>query len=119
MATKPKNPPEVPSQVKDVRVRGKTIPSFGGRLVIVRTGAGQFLATHTRKEDVASVLVPKAGSALRVPGIDKNKVVFRGRHASSVFSYSMHPDDPTKMIREDSKGNVSIGRVIDGKFRTA
>jgi hypothetical protein len=101
---------------KNSTVRGRTIAAFGSDVVMVQVRKPK--ASTIRRDDTASVLVKKAVHALRKPGIKKESV-FRGRQADRVFSYSVYLKDPTKIVRETSKGARTIGRLVDGKFRSS
>jgi hypothetical protein len=35
-----------------------------------------------------------------------------------VFAYSVDPADTTKIVREDASGKTSVGRLVNGRFRT-
>ena len=97
-------------------MRGRIIAAFGTDVVMLQVRKPK--ASATRRDDTASVLVKKAVYALRKPGIKKESV-FRGRRADRVFSYSVYLKDPTKIVRESSKGTRTIGRLVDGKFRAS
>lgn len=67
--------------------------------------------------ETATVLVQRAGRALKKPGIDK-QVVFRDAK-TGIFSYSTFPDDPTKIVREAADGSKRVGRLVNGRFVAA
>ena len=104
------------------KASNKAVP-FSGQSVamvsdfaLVRRRAKRKAAVVAAK-DSATVLVAKAGRALRKPGIDK-KVVFRD-NKTGIFSYSTYPADPTKVVREAADGSKRIGRLVKGKFVAA
>jgi hypothetical protein len=95
-------------------VQGRSVATLGRGLALVKVGRAAKVVV--RPEDKTTVLVKKAARALNKPGIDKS-VVFRGPNAEKIFSYSVYPKDPTKVIRKASDGTRAIGRLVDGRFR--
>lgn len=95
-------------------VQGRSVATLGRGLALVKVGKAA--RAVVRPEDKTTVLVKKAARALNKPGIDQS-VVFRGPNAEKIFSYSVYPQDPTKVIRKTADGARAIGRLIDGKFR--
>ena len=61
-------------------------------------------------------LVLKAAKAFAKPGFDRQVIFGNGRNGK-VFAYSVHPDDPSKIIREAPDGTRTIGRLVGAKFR--
>lgn len=89
---------------------------------VVQVAGFALVRTHPRRKSVevpendrATVLVAKAGAALRKPGIGRD-VVFRDKRTGVIFSYSTYPADPTKVVRESADGTKRIGRLVNGKF---
>lgn len=105
MATKPVK--------KNAMVQGRRLAALGGGVVLIRVGSAK-KKPATRPGDEATVLVNKAGRALKKPGIDK-QVVFRGE--AGIFSYSVYPNDPSKVVRETVDGTRTIGSLVGGRFR--
>lgn len=109
-----------PSSVKTTKrqaVTGQAVATLGAHFVLVRVGGkagGQ--KQEVRPGDTASVLVTKAGQALKKPGIPK-QAVFGSRDRSGVYAYSVYPADPSKIVREASDGSRTIGRLVNGKFQ--
>ena len=99
-------------------VRGTILPTFEHNLVLVRRGRVWSSAVPTPYLDTAGVMVPKAGAALDKPGIEK-RAVFKRNAPGRVFAYSIHPRDPTKVVRESSDGKQKVGKLVAGKFRAA
>lgn len=97
-------------------VVGQRMATLGNDMVLVRVRNSKKVAT--RPGDEASVLVTKAWRALKKPGISK-QAVFRGSQVQvgQIYSYSVDPHDPSKIVREDAAGARATGRVVDGKFR--
>jgi hypothetical protein len=97
-------------------VVGQRMATLGSDMVLVRVRNSKKAAT--RPGDEASVLVTKAWQALKKPGISK-QAVFRGSHlqVGQIYSYSVDPQDPSKIVREDAAGTRTTGRVVDGEFR--
>ncbi|MES2887070.1 MAG: hypothetical protein V4739_03570 [Pseudomonadota bacterium] len=98
----------------DLVVQGHPVARFGGGMTMVRTGEATQSAVPLG--DQATVLVTKAGRALKKPGIDRS-VIFRSQAGNDVFSYSVFPGDPSKVVREAADGTVTVGRLVGGKFR--
>ncbi|MFO1219665.1 MAG: hypothetical protein U1E89_14960 [Burkholderiaceae bacterium] len=99
------------------------MPSLGQSLVIVRKASSSSFASKSASvpslADQANVVVAKAGKALSRPGIDKQKVVFRAGQNGKVFAYSIHPTDPSMVLREGADGTRKMGRLVNGKFKAA
>jgi len=68
-----------------------------------------------KSSETAAVLVKKAGRALAKPGISKD-VIFPPGH-SGLFAYSIYPKDPSKIVRESSTGQRTLGRFVGGRFK--
>lgn len=97
-------------------VRGRAVATLGRGLALVKVGRSAPAAV--RPGDETTVLLKKAARALTRPGIDSS-AVFRGPNAAGVYSYSVYPQDPTKVIRKAADGSRAIGRLVDGKFRAS
>lgn len=59
-------------------------------------------------------LLRKLGRALRSPGLPRSSV-FTGR--PGIYAYSVHPEDPQLLIREDEAGTQTVGVFRKGRFR--
>lgn len=95
-------------------VQGRSVATLGSGMALVKIG--KTAKGAVRPEDETTVLVKKAARALNKPGIDRS-VVFQGPNAAKIFSYSVYPQDTTKVIRESANGARVVGRLVDGKFR--
>jgi hypothetical protein len=67
--------------------------------------------------ETTAALARKLGRALNKPGISREAVFGKTKGRRAVYAYSVHPDDPTKLVRESVDGKCTVGRMIDGKFR--
>jgi len=92
---------------------GKPVAQLGDNFVLVRVGA-QKRPGATKPYEKASVLIAKAGQALKKPGLARG-LVFTG--SKRVFAYSVDPTDPSRLIREAADGTRKLGRMVDGKFK--
>ena len=102
---------------KAVRIRGKRAPAFGRDVVVVRTGRFEGAKRSTKRSEEARTLVGATGKALGRPGIKKS-AVFKKRGADGVFAYSVDPADPRRIVRRSGAGKRTIGRLVDGRFRS-
>ena len=100
-----------------VRINGKRAPAFGRDVVVVRTGRFQGKKTPTKRSEEARTLVGATARALDRPGIKKSAVFKRG--ASEVFAYSVDPGDPRRIIRRSGTGKRTVGRLVDGRFKSS
>ncbi len=107
MTRKPKKAPSLPKTAK-------TVTALGDRFVLVQVGAS---AKKVRAGEAATVLVSRAGQALKKPGIGR-EAVFRPGQAS-VFAFSVDPSDPNRVIREAADGSRQAGRLVNGRFLPA
>jgi hypothetical protein len=64
--------------------------------------------------DRSSELLRQLGRALLKPGLPRSSV-FTG--APGVYAYSVHPDDPALLVREDEAGAQTVGVFRNGRFR--
>jgi hypothetical protein len=101
---------------KAVRISGKRAPAFGRDVVVVRTGRFQ-AAASTKPSEEARRLVGETAKALGRPGIKKS-AVFKGGGAE-VFAYSVDPEDPRRIVRRSGAGKKTVGRLVDGRFRSS
>lgn len=67
-----------------------------------------------KPKELASTLVKKVAKAMNKPGIAKRSV-FTGK--ANVFAYSMSSADTSKVIRRDESGRLTVGRLVNGRFR--
>jgi hypothetical protein len=67
--------------------------------------------------ETTAALARKLGRALNKPGISREAVFGKTDGRRTVYAYSVHPDDPTKLVRESADGKRTVGHMIDGKFR--
>lgn len=107
MANKPKKAPSLPKTAKTVAV-------LGDRFFLVRVGASTKKASAPREGEAATVLVTRAGQALKKPGIGRETVFKPGR--APVFAFSVDPSDPSRVIREAADGSRKTGRLVNGRF---
>jgi hypothetical protein len=101
---------------KAVRIRGKRAPAFGRDVVVVRTGRFEGTKSSTKRSEEARTLVGATAKALGRPGIKKSAVFKRG--AVEVFAYSVDSGDPRRIVRRSGAGKRTIGRLVDGRFRS-
>lgn len=94
-------------------VSGKSVAQLGDSFVLVRVGVQKKRAA-AKPYEKASVLIAKAGQALKKPGLARG-AVFTG--SKRVFAYSVDPADPSRLIREAADGTRKVGRMVDGKFK--
>lgn len=67
----------------------------------------------SKPREMDGTLLHEVGLALGHSGLPRSTVFTRAK----VSSYSMHPSDPTKIIRERANGKKVTGRLIAGRFR--
>ena len=101
---------------KSVRIAGKRVPAFGRDFVVVRTGRFAPAKKSIKRSEEARTLLEVAGKALGRPGIKKQVVFKRGRNG--VFAYSVDPASPNRIVRRSSTGKRTVGRLVDGRFRS-
>jgi hypothetical protein len=68
-------------------------------------------------QERASTLVASLVKATRKPGTSR-EAIFNSSVGKKVFAYSVYPGDTTKIVREDASGKRSVGRLVNGRFRT-
>jgi hypothetical protein len=91
---------------------------------IVMVGAGFALVAVRKKKATAQpreserafVLVRKVGRALQTPGISRN-VIFPKDVPKRLYTYSVDPEDPSRILRKARNGSRSTGRLVGGRFR--
>jgi hypothetical protein len=109
-----------PSSLKTTKrqaVTGQPVAALGTRFVLVRVGSKALgREAEVQPGDTASVLVTKAGQALKKPGIPKQAVFGHGNR-SGIYAYSVYPADPTKIVREAADGSRTVGRLVNGRFQ--
>ena len=75
------------------------------------------LKLSRRENEETSSLVDGILKATRKPGIHRD-VVFRAPSGKRVYAYSVYPPDTSKIVREDANGRKTLGRLVQGKFKT-
>jgi len=65
----------------------------------------------------ASALVAGLVKATRKPGTSRERI-FNSSVGKRVFAYSVYAGDTTKIVREDARGKRSVGRLVNGRFRS-
>jgi ABC-type phosphonate transport system ATPase subunit len=61
--------------------------------------------------------VASLAKATRKPGTSRDRI-FNSSIGKRVFAYSVDPGDITKIVREDASGKKTLGRLVNGRFRT-
>lgn len=92
------------------------VPTPRRDLIVVRVGPARARVKLSDKE-MSGSLIRGISQATRKPGIQRT-TIFRSRTGKQVYAYSIHPHDITKIIREDQKGTKTIGRFVNGQFKT-
>lgn len=72
-------------------------------------------AVNTKES--ASVLVKEVDEALKKPGIGRG-VVFPKGISGKLYSYSLDPSEPSRILRKTRTGKSSVGTLADGRFRS-
>jgi hypothetical protein len=85
-------------------------------LVVVKIGGSQQKATVSVKERAPEV-VARVVRVMNKPGTDRNRV-FRSDSGKTIYAYSIDSKDTTKVVREDSAGQRTFGRLVSGRFRS-
>lgn len=96
--------------------RLRPVVSLGDGFVLATTARRNKVGAQPRESETASVLVKKIGQALQTPGISRN-VVFPKGIPGRLYTYSVDPDDPSRILRKARDGSRSVGHFIDGRFR--
>ena len=85
-------------------------------LVVVKIGRPASKETVSVRER-ASTLVASLAKATRKPGTSRDRI-FNSSVGKRVFAYSVDPGDITRIVREDASGKKTLGRLVNGRFRT-
>jgi hypothetical protein len=85
-------------------------------LIVVKVGRPASRETVSEREKAAT-LVASLVKATRKPGTSRDRI-FNSSVGKRVFAYSVDPRDTTKIVREDASGKRSVGRLVNGRFRT-
>jgi hypothetical protein len=83
--------------------------------VVVRIGKSNS-GTTLRKKEKSGTLIGGITKATLKPGISRD-IVFKSRSGQRVYAYSIYPADTTKIVREDAKGQKTLGRFVSGQFK--
>jgi hypothetical protein len=102
-----------PAPKKRPPLKHIVIVGAGFALVAVRKKKA---AAQPRESERASVLIRKVGRALQTPGISRN-VVFSKDIPKRLYTYSVDPNDPSRILRKARNGNRSTGLFVGGRFR--
>ena len=108
---------------RDRTARMETIGPKEGRistprpdLLVVKIGRPKSKEAVSVREK-ASTLVAGLVRATRKPGTSRERI-FNSSAGKRVFAYSVYAGDTTKIVREDASGNRSVGRLVNGRFRS-
>lgn len=93
---------------------GRVIDTPRGDMFIVRSGTKS--VTKAPEDQRAGVLMARVAHALSKPGV-KRTSVFRNDGRKSVYAYSVDPQNPDLLVREDSAGKKTSGSMVNGVFR--
>lgn len=93
---------------------GRLLTTSRADLYLVRVGIEP--VTETPADQLAGPLLRRLGKALSKPGISRD-AVFGAKPRRNAYAYSVDPNNPKQMIREDAAGNRSVGRMTNGVFR--
>jgi hypothetical protein len=93
----------------------RRVPTPSPDLFVVRTG-GSTGKVKVTQAGQAPNLVARVGKAMKKPGADRASI-FLSTTRKPVFAYFIYSKDPTKVVREDAKGQQTIGRFVSGRFR--
>ena len=85
-------------------------------LLVVKIGRPKSKEAVSVREK-ASTLVAGLVRATRKPGTSRERI-FNSSAGKRVFAYSVYAGDTTKIVREDASGNRSVGRLVNGRFRS-
>lgn len=98
---------------------GPTIARFARKRA---SSSSQSRASGTNSSDSSAVressgkLISSLWKMSQKRGI-KRDTIFRKNAPRKIYAYYVLSSDPSKMVREDAKGEKLIGRVTNGKFR--
>lgn len=93
---------------------GRVIDTPRGDKFIVRSGTKS--VAKAPEDQRAGVLMPRVAHALSKPGV-KRASVFRDDARKAVYAYSVDPQNPDLLVREDSTGKKTSGSMVNGVFR--
>jgi hypothetical protein len=93
---------------------GRVIDTPRGDMFIVRSGTKS--VAKAPEDQRAGVLMPRVAHALSKPGV-KRASVFRDDARKAVYAYSVDPQNPDLLVREDSTGKKTSGSMVNGVFR--
>lgn len=93
---------------------GRVIDTPRGDMFIVRSGTKS--VTKAPEDQRAGVLMVRVAHALSKPGV-KRTSVFRNDGRKPVYAYSVDPQNPDLLVREDSTGKKTSGSMVNGVFR--
>lgn len=96
--------------------RGRVIDTPRGDMFIVRSGTKT--VAKAPEDQRAEVLMARVAHALSKPGV-KRTSVFRDNGRKAVYAYSVDPQNPDLLVREDSTGKKTSGSMVNGVFRIA
>jgi hypothetical protein len=85
-------------------------------LLVVKIGRPKSKEAVSVREK-ASALVAGLVKATRKPGTSRERI-FNSSVGKRVFAYSVYAGDTTKIVREDASGKRSVGRLVNGRFRS-
>ncbi|MBP7574029.1 MAG: hypothetical protein KA777_08640 [Rhodoferax sp.] len=100
----------------------QTPPEVGYRQISTPRGDFFILSSKTSsavvapKDQMVSHLLPKMAKAMLKPGLNK-KAVFRSNAGKTVYAYSIDPNNPDRLIRENASGDKTPGRMSGASFR--
>jgi hypothetical protein len=93
---------------------GRVIDTPRGDMFIVRSGTKS--VAKAPEDQRAGVLMARVAHALSKPGV-KRTSVFRDDGRKAVYAYSVDPQNPDLLVREDSTGKKTSGSMVNGVFR--
>ena len=100
---------------KRTAVKEYRVPTPNPDFLPVKMGV-RYEKARILPEQSAVGVVSRLAHALRKPGADRGRI-FRSASARKVYAYSISPEDPTRVVREDSSGRRTLGRLVRGRFR--
>jgi len=95
--------------------KGRILAALRDGVYLIDTG--KTTRRPVAQAETAAVLLAKLGKALGKPGISKRAVFGNAASARAVYSYSVLPEEPSKLVRESVDGRRTIGRLVNGKFQ--
>jgi hypothetical protein len=103
-------------KARSAAVQEQRIETPRADLVVLKIGGHSAKVTIDPTEKAQSVLA-RFGKLTNRPGIDRKRV-FHSTSGKHVYAYSVDPNDTTKVVRENKEGVRTIGRLVNGRFRT-